>query len=251
MMPQLLTAIMYHYVRPIADSLYPGIKGLELKKFCGQLDYFEKYYQFVSITDILRAAKGESCLPPRSILLTFDDGLIDHYQYVFPELKRRGLPAAFYISAICVEGNKVLDVQKIHYILAQTQDYVSLIHFIHKQIENNRQRYELKTLETYWSEYAKANAWDPKEIIYVKRMLQHALPLTFREELIDLLFAMYVSDDEKAFSKKLYMNHMQLNEMAQNNMHIGAHSYNHVWLEKYTPEEQEKDIMKSKNSCLA
>ena len=42
---QNLTIIMYHYVRPIAKSYYPLIKGLELDSFKTQLNYLEKNYE--------------------------------------------------------------------------------------------------------------------------------------------------------------------------------------------------------------
>ena len=39
-----LTIVMYHYVRPIAESNFPKLKGLELKDFRNQLDYLEKNF---------------------------------------------------------------------------------------------------------------------------------------------------------------------------------------------------------------
>ena len=39
---------MYHYVRPIVGSKFPGIKGLELEGFKRQLDYLTKNFTFVS-----------------------------------------------------------------------------------------------------------------------------------------------------------------------------------------------------------
>ena len=37
-----LTIVMYHYVRPIKESKFPGIKGLELEGFKRQLDYLSE-----------------------------------------------------------------------------------------------------------------------------------------------------------------------------------------------------------------
>ena len=49
---QKINIITYHYVRPIKDSKFPNIKGLELKKFIYQLDYLKKNYKFISYEDI-------------------------------------------------------------------------------------------------------------------------------------------------------------------------------------------------------
>jgi len=42
-----LTIVMYHYVRPINDSKFPGIKGLELDGFKRQLDYLKENFNIV------------------------------------------------------------------------------------------------------------------------------------------------------------------------------------------------------------
>jgi hypothetical protein len=43
---------MYHYVRPLKDSKYPGIKGLEFQKFKQQLDFVEKNYDIIEDTTL-------------------------------------------------------------------------------------------------------------------------------------------------------------------------------------------------------
>lgn len=46
---------MYHYVRPIADSKFPHIKGLELDGFNRQLDFLENKYSIVSSEEVINA----------------------------------------------------------------------------------------------------------------------------------------------------------------------------------------------------
>ena len=43
-----LSIVMYHYVRPIKGSKFPGIKGLELDGFKQQLDYLTENLNIVS-----------------------------------------------------------------------------------------------------------------------------------------------------------------------------------------------------------
>ena len=44
---ELVTVVMYHYVRPIKDSKFPRIKGLELELFKLQLDYLKKNFNML------------------------------------------------------------------------------------------------------------------------------------------------------------------------------------------------------------
>ena len=77
---------MYHYVRPIKGSKFPGIKGLELDGFKQQLDYLTENFNIVSTEKVINAAKHSSPLPNNACWLTFDDGYKDHFKFVMPEL---------------------------------------------------------------------------------------------------------------------------------------------------------------------
>ena len=79
-----MKAVMYHYVRPDASNP-PWYYHLDIEDFRAQLDYFEDEYGFVDRDAFLAAARGRAD-PPEGVILTFDDGLRDHYKWVFPEL---------------------------------------------------------------------------------------------------------------------------------------------------------------------
>lgn len=53
----------------------------------------EHHYTVVSLEDILAARAGTRPLPPKAVLLTFDDGYASTYTRVFPLLKLFGYPA--------------------------------------------------------------------------------------------------------------------------------------------------------------
>lgn len=107
--------IMYHYVRNLQGSRYPQIKGLELQYFKQQISFLkENQFQFVSLQDVMERRK----LGKNSVLLTFDDGYLDHYLNVFPILIENGISGLFSMPAKIIREKKVLDVNKIHFILA-------------------------------------------------------------------------------------------------------------------------------------
>ena len=84
-----MKAIMYHYVREFVPQM-PNFKHLHFEDFCKQLDYFSAEYDFVSKEDFIDSFHSNNPLP-KGVILTFDDGLSCHYNYVFKELKRRNL----------------------------------------------------------------------------------------------------------------------------------------------------------------
>ena len=247
---QNLTIVTYHYVRPIKKSSYPLIKGLELESFKIQLDYLEKNYKIITMESLINFAKNSAQLPDSPCLLTFDDGYKDHYLYVFPELKKRGIQGSFFSVAKTVLEKKILDINKIHFILAKEPNANLLIKKIKKLLgdyTNKTDSKKLLSFDEYWKKYAVANTLDTKEIVFLKRILQHALPENIRVKICDFLFDHYIKKNQKKFASELYVTNEELKEMIQSNMYFGSHSYKHPWLNTLSKNFQLKEIEKGLN----
>jgi len=240
-----LTIVMYHYVRDLARSRYPRIKGLDAADFAGQLEYMLRHYQPVRMEDVLAATRGEAELPPRSILLTFDDGYAEHFDVVYPLLDRLGVQGSFFPPASAVLDGKVLDVNKIHFVLASQPDVNVLVDAMERRIAELSAQFELEPVPALRERYAKPGRYDPAEVVYLKRVLQRGLPEEARARVVDELFARFVSADEAAFAAELYVSLEQLMCMKRHGMFIGSHSYDHVWLDSLTPVEQEDQVVRS------
>jgi peptidoglycan/xylan/chitin deacetylase (PgdA/CDA1 family) len=240
----MITIITYHYVRDLKRSRYPEIKGLDAAAFREQVRYVKAHYNVVSGEQLIAAVGGGEPLPPKAALLTFDDGYIDHYTEVFPALDREGLPGCFFPVARCVEDQIVLDVNKIHFVLASGPNPVAMVEYIEAAIGMNRSRYNLKTFEEYW-QAREIDPYDSAEVTFVKRMLQRELPAELRSELINELFSHHVTKDEAAFARELYMSADQLQTMRKHGMYIGSHGYEHVWLNSVPPQKQAFEVDRS------
>lgn len=240
-----LTVVMYHYVRDLKNSRYPEIKGLDLDDFKGQIDHLKKNYNFVTIEDVISAYNAKAALPPKSVLLTFDDAYVDHFTNVFPILHNEGIQGAFYPPVKAITENIVLDVNKIHFTLASVKNINLLVEDIKILLNEYREEYKLESFDYYFAKLGIANRFDPKEVIFVKRLLQVELEESLRQKISNILFAKYVSADERAFSRELYMNDDQIKCMATSGMHIGSHGYDHYWLGSLSPEKQRFEIEES------
>lgn len=244
MVSKQITIVTYHYVRDVKYTRYPGIKALSISEFKGQIEYLARYYQFVSIQDCLDAAyynKGD--LPANAVLLTFDDGYSEHFSTVFPVLHRKGIQGCFFPSSEAILEGKVLDVNKIHFILSSVGDIHRLIRDVYDILDELREQYLLKSNESYFSELTKKETrFDSREVIFIKRLLQVGLEENVRMIVIDRLFSKYVSDDENAIAADLYVNTDQLKCMIKCGQYVGSHGKKHVWLSTLSPEQQEAEI---------
>ena len=240
---------MYHYVRDLKNSRYPDIKGLQTELFKEQIEYLKRNYNFVKIEDVIEAFEQGStdCLPKHPVLLTFDDAYADHFYNVFPILEHEKIQGCFYAPVKAVTEHTVLDVNKIHFILASTPEekLPNLINEIKLLLNKYRNDYQLLSFEDYYDELAVANRFDPAEVIFIKRLLQVKLDEGLRKQMTDILFQKIVGIDEAAFSRELYMSKDQIKCMIDCGMHFGSHGYDHYWLNSLSKEKQEFEIKKS------
>jgi peptidoglycan/xylan/chitin deacetylase (PgdA/CDA1 family) len=240
-----LTIVMYHYVRPIKGSRFPGIKGLELEGFKRQLDYLSEKFYIVSTERIIDAIKNGSKLPSNACWLTFDDGYKDHFKFVLPELLKRNLHGAFFPPRVAIVDDVVLDVNSIHHILNCATDVEELVLKLNAHCHSSG----IAESETalFYKELAVANRFDNANTVYVKRMLQHALPEELRSSIVDKLFHEYVGISTASFSNELYMSIDEVQSLVKSGMYVGSHGSMHYWLDKISSAEQEKDIKQSLN----
>jgi len=242
---KVLTVVMYHYVRPIASSRYPGIKGLERSLFAEQVAYIMRHYHPVAASDVISSVRTGKQLPNNAVLLTFDDGLLDHFTEVFPVLERQGIPGCFFPPAKCVLEREILDVHRIHFILAAASDAAGVATELDFLIRDARDTFTLDHPGEYRQRFAVESRMDPAHVVYVKRMLQVGLPAAAREAFCQKLFEKYVSVNPCGFAEELYMNEAQVRCMAAHNMTIGSHGYDHVWMDSLDRLQQTVEIDRS------
>ena len=219
----LLTIVIYHYVRSIVGSSYPAIKALDITDFRRQLMFCRRHYHFVSMEEVVAAAEGGCPLPERPLLLTFDDGYVDHYLHAWPALREFGVRGAFYPTSDAVLGHRILDVNKIHFILAAIHEHSVLVAAIESAIRERGEEFAALSVDEYRRRHWVSNRFDPPTILYCKQLLQHGLPEVFRRQLVDELFRRFVTADESSFAADLYVSVEHLQEMHSSGMHIGGH----------------------------
>lgn len=241
-MPSTITIIMYHYVRDFARTRFPGIKGLDRAAFIRQLDHLCARFTILRIDEVIAALRAGAALPADAALLTFDDGYREHYDLVFPLLFDRGLQGSFFAPVAPVRDAVLLDVNRVHFILACCPDVARLGAIIDDRLEAGRAALGLPGAATFRAEWARPNRFDDAETIYVKRMLQTALPEALRSTIARDLFARFVTADEAAFAAELYLDRDQARLMQSCGMYFGSHGTSHVWLNRISREDQLAEI---------
>lgn len=237
--------VMYHYVRKLELSRYPEIKALNLEFFKEQIQYLKKNFYIARMEEVIASYTQDYKLPSNSVLLTFDDGYCDHYTNVFPVLQQEKIQGSFFIPGKTFTEHKLLDVNKIHFVLASTS-IDNLLQDLYKELNYYRgKEYDFPSNKELYENYAKEERFDGKDIIFIKRILQTVLPENLRNLITSKLFKKYIGLSEERFAYELYLSHEQIKFMKNSGMFIGIHGYDHKWLGEVEEEEMRQDIDKS------
>ncbi len=241
-----LTIVTYHYVRDLKNSRYLDIKGLDINLFREQIEYLRKHYHITTMEEVINSIDNQVKIPDKSVLLTFDDAYSDHYNNVFPILDKYKLQGSFFVPAKAVTEHTILDVNKIHFILASVKDKINLVNDLKELVKFYQKEYQLEDFGYYYKKLAQSSliyrSMDTKDIVFIKQLLQVELVEELRIKITGTLFEKYVGVSESAFSRELYMDEDQLQHMLRSGQHIGNHGYNHFWWSRLNKKEMSQDL---------
>jgi len=94
---QQIPILMYHKVNP-----YPLSGGFGLRvppeQFAWQMRYLrERSFQTISFSDLIQHWEKSAPLPPRPVIITFDDGYRDNFNFAYPVLKANGFKGTIFL----------------------------------------------------------------------------------------------------------------------------------------------------------
>ncbi len=232
---------MYHYVRD--GSPVPARTTEEFER---QLVHLASAYTIVRCADVLA---GE--LPADACLLTFDDGLVEHAEFVAPALERRGVTGCFCPAGRSTLERRPLDAQKTQFLLATARDHTALARLVLERVAAARADFDIAPDNELRARNTPPHAYDTPEAVLVKRLLQDGLPDPPRGRILDELFAELVDDDERAFAERTYLTLDDLRALARRGMDIAAHGYEHRRLGLLDEQAQREEIARSKDLLAA
>ena len=214
---------MFHYVT--SDFNYYHFDKNRFEDVIKKLSNSKK---IISLNQLKDMTTNNENLNDDYIMLTFDDGTIDHYKYVYPILKKYNVSGLFFVCSNIFE-NRVLDIHFIHKLLS----IVSV-----EQIYDDIQIYLSELGIDIKYNINKQEKYNSKES-YVKKLLQSVLPKDNRIAIIDKLNKKY---DVSIQCSEYYMSIQNMLEMKNNNMYFGCHTASHIRLNYLNREEKEKEI---------
>ena len=93
-----ISILMYHQVGDFPRMDAHRSTYCHYRRFAAQMAYLHRFgYHVLRLGDALDALRGARPIPPRAVVLTFDDGYENFYEHAYPALARYGFPAMVYL----------------------------------------------------------------------------------------------------------------------------------------------------------
>jgi peptidoglycan/xylan/chitin deacetylase (PgdA/CDA1 family) len=225
-----LTVVNYHRIndpyRADFDSFKPNVSATP-QDFERQMDYLAKWFNVVSLSDIVAWLDGHTDLPPYAALITFDDGYLDNYTSAFPILREHKFPALIFLTTGHIGTDAPFYWDMAAYCFSHTEnDHVT---FPDGHVENWTNQKQLEQVSKNWIE--------------VMKTLPHAEKQIYVENLPVLLG---VSIPTGYFQKSM-MNWDQVKEMRKGGIEFGAHTMHHPILTRISVEQVREEVIGSKS----
>jgi len=233
-----MKGVMYHYVREQQDDL-PWFTYLHIDDFECQLDWFMANHHVATQQEFEHALTTGTPLK-NAVVLTFDDGLLDHYQYVRPALVKRGLWGIFYVPTKPYVEAKLLDVHRVHYLLGHLGGE-QLLSLVKPKVNESMMLAERRHLLEA-NTYRKQN--NHQAVTEVKRLFNYFLKPEYKASVLDALMQEVVPD-EAALAQQFYLTQAQIAQMIADGLAIGNHAHSHTLLSNLSESQQAAEIKQS------
>lgn len=189
------------------------------------LRFLARYYNPVRLQDVLNDAEGQG-LPPRPLLVTFDDGYASVMEWAAPLCKKLGVPAVFFLNAAFLDNCRLAPD--------------SLVCFVANVLG----------METINAAVRVAKGTDSPKLNCMAEVFSRFFPaisLAEREVFLNALAHLgRINGRKLAEEAQLYMTSKQLGELGSLGFEIGNHTYSHVHCRSLTPENLAEEIDKNK-----
>ncbi len=107
---QTVPILCYHRVGPQANLMI-----MPRETFAAQMEYLARNnYNVVRLADLPDFLSGKRPLPPRAVIITFDDGHVSSYHHAYPILRKHGFAATFFVYTDFLGGGEGLTWAQIN-----------------------------------------------------------------------------------------------------------------------------------------
>lgn len=121
------------------------LHDISVKKAVVAFSFLKKHYNVIGLKEYIDAVKSGNHLPPKAVVITFDDGIASNYQ-LLPIIKELQIPITIFLCSDIVNTHR-------HFWFSHIEGVVSYEEIEHMKLLSNSER--LEKLKSYGFEQTK------------------------------------------------------------------------------------------------
>ena len=235
--------VTYHGILPAGyQVLDPALDGalVSAESFRQQLHLLKEQYNVISPEEFSLWCDSQYSLPPRSVLLTCDDGLKNVLTDMVPLLHEVALTCLFFVTGgSLAEKSSILWYEELYLLFLAAGNSFTL------ELADADLGISVVSVQDKRSKW-----WDlVKKLSRFGQLRRDELLGQVREQLqISVASTSKYSDDPILRRRFLMMNELELRELAASGMSIGAHTLSHPMLSQAADELAWSEIFESRRN---
>jgi peptidoglycan/xylan/chitin deacetylase (PgdA/CDA1 family) len=209
-----LRVLAYHRVLPAADEHSFG-HDIELvsaweDEFDWQVRHMARHYEVITCHELVRLLDAGRPVPPRALMITFDDGFRDNHQIAMPILRRHGVPAVMYVATGYLDR----------------EDLFWFDGLVHDVLQSQAATLPVGDANIPLGETTDARRQAAQQVLQRLKVMPDAVR---QQALQRIRHALGTTPPATPMHESLHgpMNWSQVREMSDAGMEIGSHSVNH------------------------
>lgn len=220
--------LVYHRVLNVEiDSQLLCVSPENFEK---QMLYLKRNFEILKVSELLNNIKTKT-VPKKGIVITFDDGYSDNYEFVLPILEKLKIPATIFVCSSNINKDEESWSHQLEQIFFSNEKLPEKLNF-----EFNEKKYIFNT----------SNEKLIKETHIKLHEMIKFLNKENRDKIMDLLFK-WSGVIKKTRKYYRILSADELRKMSNlKYLDIGGHTLNHVCLSRLPKNEQKKEIEENK-----
>jgi peptidoglycan/xylan/chitin deacetylase (PgdA/CDA1 family) len=223
--------VVFHHISVTESPFTSGINvSTTPKKFEAALRFLTTYYTPVRLQDVLTDSDGRG-LPPRAVLVTFDDAYASVAEWAVPLCRQFGVPAVFFVNAAFLDNQRLAPDNLVCYVA---------------------NKLGMETINAAARAVPGSEALELHSLSEVFVRFFPAISVTEREVFLDALRQLAgISESRVAMEAGLYLTSKQLCDLTSFDFEIGNHTYTHVHCRSLSQGDFGQQVDKNKEELEA
>jgi peptidoglycan/xylan/chitin deacetylase (PgdA/CDA1 family) len=218
----------YHRIGDEGKGIFdPNVYSCTAELFEQHVVFYKEAFTVISMEQLIEKIKANQIIDKKYAVITFDDGYVDNYSVAFPILKKHSVPAAFYIVTNYLDDVHIPWWDEIAWLIRNSK--------------NNKIQ-----LGNWLNPINLSKGPISSHIQEALRRIKQDKVMSIESIISELESICLCKIPKNIREKNLFVSWKQVNEMANNGMHIGSHTVNHNILSHLDDNQQENEIIHSK-----